>query len=194
MFFLPNFLSFLRLFLAPLFLFLLFCGDTGILWATLVFTVGVFSDFYDGYFARKLGLVSELGNFLDPIADKVLVLSAFIAFYFLKIINFWVVAVVLGRDIIITILRLIIIFQGRKMVTSRTGKWKTTLQFILIYFVLCFIMFSSFARSELSDRIIGIISDYQLIYVLIYSVVIITVYSGIRYLIKNLFVFRRLFK
>ena len=194
MFFLPNFLSLFRLFLSPIFLFLLFRGGIYVFWATLVFTVAVISDFYDGYFARKFGLVSSLGNFLDPLADKVLVLSAFVGFYFLGIIGFWVVAVILGRDLVVTGLRLIKIFQGVSLATSMDGKWKTTMQFIMIYFVLCFIMLSSFTESVLACRIVGLISDYYVLYIFIYLVIFITVYSGVRYLVKNFSVFRRFFK
>ena len=104
---LPNFLTALRIVLTPVFLLLLF-ADTWY-WKSLafvVFSAASLTDFYDGQLARKGNQETALGRFLDPLADKILVTSALIALALNRMVNVWLVVPIVGRDILITGMRL----------------------------------------------------------------------------------------
>jgi CDP-diacylglycerol--glycerol-3-phosphate 3-phosphatidyltransferase len=134
---LPNFLTFLRIALTPLFLFLLFAETW--YWKSLAFVVFVaasLTDFYDGRLARAGNQVTAFGRFLDPLADKILVSSALIAFVFDQMVNLWLVIPIVSRDILITGLRLYGLYHGRQMITSRFAKWKTAVQLFTVVFLL----------------------------------------------------------
>ena len=104
---LPNLLSLIRIILTPLFIILLFSDvPNAKFFALLVFAIAAITDAYDGYLARKYNQITPEGKFLDPLADKILVLSAFISFAFIGIIDFWMVGVIIFRDSFITGLRL----------------------------------------------------------------------------------------
>ena len=104
---LPNGLTALRIGLTPLFLLLLF-ADTWYLksLAFVVFSAASLTDFYDGKLAREGNQVTPLGRFLDPLADKILVTSALVALALDEMVNFWLVLPIVGRDILITGMRL----------------------------------------------------------------------------------------
>ncbi len=104
--------------------------------ALIVFIVACVTDSYDGYYARKYNQVTAEGKFLDPLADKILVSSAFISFSLLGIIEFWMVGLILFRDLFVTGLRMVIEKKGFSMVTSLIAKTKTTVQYIVIIFTL----------------------------------------------------------
>ena len=110
-------------------------------YALLVFILASVTDAYDGYYARKYNVESEIGNFLDPLADKILVSSAFISFYLLDLIDMWMVILILSRDIFITALRLIMKRNGYTLKTSRIAKSKTAVQLSLIIVTLIFLTF-----------------------------------------------------
>ena len=86
----PNILSLIRIILTPLFIILLFADfKMAKVFALLVFAIAAITDAYDGHLARKYNQITPVGKFLDPVADKILVLSAFISFAFINIIDFW---------------------------------------------------------------------------------------------------------
>ena len=87
-------------------------------------------------FARKYNQITPEGKFLDPLADKILVSSAFISFASLGIIEFWMVGLIIFRDLFVTGLRMVIEHRGLSMVTSMIAKTKTTVQYIIIIFTL----------------------------------------------------------
>jgi cardiolipin synthase len=137
---LPNCLTALRIGLTPLFLFMLFAD----IWywkslAFVVFGVASLTDFYDGKLAREGDQVTSLGRFLDPLADKILVTSALIAFVFHRVVSMWLVVPIVARDVLITGMRLYGLAQGRQMVTTRLAKWKTAVQLFAVI-VLLFII------------------------------------------------------
>ena len=90
------------------------------------------TDTYDGYYARKYNQITPEGKFLDPLADKILVPSAFISFAYLEIIEFWMVGLIIFRDLFVTGLRMVVEQKGLSMVTSLIAKTKTTVQYIII--------------------------------------------------------------
>ena len=98
---LANWLTTLRILLIPVFVTLLVYRRAG--WAVVVFCVASLTDLLDGYIARRRGTQTRLGAFLDPVADKLLMTSAFITLTYLKVIPFWIAAVVVSRDLILSV-------------------------------------------------------------------------------------------
>ncbi|MDK3257836.1 CDP-diacylglycerol--glycerol-3-phosphate 3-phosphatidyltransferase [Blastococcus capsensis] len=132
---LPNALTVLRLALVPLFAVLLLqdhgLDDTGRYWATLVFGLAIITDRYDGLIARRTGQVTEFGKLADPIADKALTGTALIGLSILAFLPWWVTAVILAREVGVTILRFWVIRHG-VIAASRGGKAKTVAQSLAI--------------------------------------------------------------
>ncbi len=128
---LPNLLSMARIVMIPLFLVLL-DRDTPRdgFWAAMVFTAAALTDVLDGYLARKLGIVSVLGKFLDPLADKLIVMASLVWMVPMGRIPAWVVVVLLAREISVTGLRSIAASEGVVISAGQEGKTKTALQMI----------------------------------------------------------------
>ena len=187
---LPNFLTALRIVLTPVFLLLLF-ADTWY-WKSLafvVFSAASLTDFYDGQLARKGNQETALGRFLDPLADKILVTSALIALALNRMVNFWLVVPIVGRDILITGMRLYGISRGRQMQTSRLAKWKTAVQLFTVLFILFVI-----GLEETGGRCAGggtFFFDERVIQVLanalLAGVLLLTLLSGCHYLFRATF-------
>lgn len=127
----PNVLTFGRVAAIPLFLWFL-DKDTAVggFWACMVFTGAAITDVLDGYLARKLNVVSVLGKFLDPLADKLIVMAALIWMVPMGRIPAWVVVVLLSREISVTALRSVAASEGVVIAAGQEGKTKTALQMI----------------------------------------------------------------
>jgi CDP-diacylglycerol--glycerol-3-phosphate 3-phosphatidyltransferase len=97
-------------------------------WAAIVFGAASATDFLDGYLARRLQAITTFGKFIDPLADKLITMAAYIVLVYLARIPTWVVLVILGREFIISGLRTIAISEGLVIAASQGGKWKTALQ------------------------------------------------------------------
>ncbi len=152
--------------------------------ALFIFIIACATDAYDGYYARKYNEVTPEGKFLDPLADKVLVSSTFIAFSYLDIIAFWMVALIIFRDLFVTGLRMVIEHKGFSMVTSLIAKTKTTFQYIIIIFTLIFLGLKGFS-SKWALLSIEIINHYNIIYNLTFFITLFTVLTGFIYLYDN---------
>ncbi len=140
--------------------------------STIVFAVAAFTDFFDGYLARRMNATSEWGAFVDPLADKFLTTSAFIAFVIIKLVPLWMVVIVLLRDFLTTMMRLIKI-SNKKIKTSKIAKIKTTLQMIFIYLLL--LLYTIYLNSKGNTAIFLkniIYSDY-----VYYSMLFITIFA-----------------
>lgn len=154
------------------------------LYALTIFILASVTDAFDGYYARKYNIETEFGNFLDPLADKILVSSAFISFYFLDLIELWMVVVILSRDFFITCLRIVMKKNGQSLKTSRIAKSKTAVQLILIIFILIFLAVEKMEASMFS--LFGnIILEYNIVYNATFIVSIFTFYTGFRYFQNN---------
>ena len=181
----PNLLTSSRILLVPVFLFFLFSDlSHGKLLALIIFMVATITDAYDGKIARKHNIVSKFGIFFDPLADKFLVLSAFYAFMFLPLLSttvkLWMIILISFRDILITILRLIMQYKGITMITSKLGKIKTFLQFSTIHIILVYLILHSYSI------IIPInFLNYKTLYFLMVLTTITTFYTGAHYLFYN---------
>lgn len=145
----PNLLTFLRMALIPVFASLLFYGYSG--WALLVFVIAGISDGIDGFLARRFKQESELGTIIDPIADKLLMTTAFVVLTMPNVLQpakylpvpFWVTAAVIGRDVlIITVAGAINVMTGfRGFKPSWLGKLSTFVQVVAVTLILCAAVF-----------------------------------------------------
>lgn len=130
---LANKISILRILMTPLVIVLLyFPGRVTCVLAALVFIFAAITDWMDGYIARKWNMVSSMGKFLDPLADKLLICSVLIMFVMLAWAPAWVVIVIVCRELIVTGLRALAIDEGIVLAADKFGKAKTVLQIAAI--------------------------------------------------------------
>ena len=183
----PNRITISRILLIPVFILLLTLpldwGSVSIgndtlpivhLVSALLFIVASGTDWVDGYYARKYNLVTNLGKFLDPMADKLLVSAAFVLLVELNMAPAWLVIIILSREFAVTGLRLVAAGEGVVLAAGQMGKWKTTFQLVSI----AFLLLHDFPFSYLDLTVsIGTI--------LLYIALILTVVSGLDYFIKN---------
>ncbi len=183
----PTQLTVLRIILTPVFLLLLFMkGFQFKFYSFFVFAIASLTDWYDGYFAKKLGIVSKFGKFLDPLADKILVSSAFVAFYVLGYVKLWIVIVIVVRDFLITGLRSYALFTTRPVVTSGLARTKTFLQMGSVYVIFIVFILKNYAISRGKEfYIVKWLEEVNFIGSLLIVVVFLTIYTGLRYLIEN---------
>jgi CDP-diacylglycerol--glycerol-3-phosphate 3-phosphatidyltransferase len=134
---LPNGITLARIGSIPVFLlFTWYESRTNSLVAALIFVVSGATDFLDGWLARRRGLVTVIGKFIDPLADKLVVVSALVMLVHLGRVAAWVVIVIMAREFIITGLRAVASSEGIVIAASQEGKYKTTLQIAAIAFLL----------------------------------------------------------
>ena len=149
------------------------------LYALLIFSLASITDYFDGKIARKYNAVSRFGLFMDPIADKALVLSAFYGFMLIDsltgIVRPWMFALILFRDIFITLLRIYLTKNEQTMITSKVAKLKTAVQLTSIIFIM------------LVMSMVSNIQDYfYLMQIIMFGVTFFTVFTGFDYLYRNL--------
>tara|TARA_Y100000588_G_scaffold341170_1_gene385046 strand:- start:5583 stop:6167 length:585 start_codon:yes stop_codon:yes gene_type:complete len=182
---LPNILTFGRILLTPVFIVCLFDDFAGAhIWALVIFIVASITDAYDGYYARKNNMVTDTGRFLDPLADKILVSSAFISFAIMNLIDFWMVSLIIFRDMFVTGLRVIMSRYGFTMMTSKIAKSKTGVQIGIIIFTLLFLSLKGL-NWVLSNEIHGFIHEYELVYYLTLIAALFTLFTGWTYIQEN---------
>jgi len=189
---LPNLLTILRIILTPVFLILILSENEYLrILALVVFTIAALTDFFDGYLARQLEADSDFGNFLDPLADKILTFSGFLAFSLLDPLVFpwWILAVIIGRDIFITLMRLLSKSNNKVLITSNSAKLKTAVQMVFIYIAL--IAFIALSFNSLSELTTIYLFDSGALYYMYLTVMIFTIYTAIEYVIKNKGIFSR---
>ena len=134
---LPNLLTFLRIVMIPAVLLLLSRGSPrDSFWAAVVYAAAAITDFFDGWLARRQGLVSVLGKFLDPLADKLIVAATLVFLVPMGRIPAWAVVLLLSREITITALRSIASTEGLVIAAGDGGKLKTALQMVGILLLL----------------------------------------------------------
>jgi len=134
---LPNGITILRILAIPLILVLLFYMGRGYqLLTALLFLGAAITDTLDGYLARRRGMVTTLGIFLDPLADKLLIVTALIALIPAREIPVWMVIIIVGREIAITGLRGIAVSQDIILSASTLGKYKTVCEVVSIFFLI----------------------------------------------------------
>lgn len=188
---LPNKITTARLFLAFVFMFFLWAGfPFGKVMAWAIFILAALSDLYDGSLARRGGNVTDYGKLMDPVADKVLICSAFVSFVQLRETHVpaWMVLIIISREFAITGLRVLALSKGQVIAAGRWGKHKTVSQVASIVIIL----------SALAVRDIGAFMGWEIrfyefsgvyfqnfVYALMSVTVGLTVLSGIYYLYEN---------
>ena len=173
MFNIPNTLAFIRLLIAPLMFWIIlnpqFFTDAGyhISWnyyfASLLFVIASTTDFFDGYIARELDQMTMIGAILDPLADKMLVIAAFLGLMMTDAASAWAIYIIIVRELFITGLRTVAISEGIDVSASWAGKVKTVAQMIAIGFLLMHWPFGD---------------------ILLWIAVVLTIYSGAEYLVS----------
>jgi len=153
-----------------------------------MFLLASFTDFLDGFIARKYGKVSDLGKLLDPIADKILILGVFLAFLVLGLVNIWMIIIIMMREFIITGVRLFGLTRGYVLEAKRFGKHKTASQMVGVNYIFIVLILSRIFKN--SD-IINFLYEKG-IPLLMWYIVIVTAFSGIHYLWANRKIIRNL--
>lgn len=149
--------------------------------AFILFLIASFTDFLDGYFARKYQLVSDLGKILDPIADKILILGVFLAFLDLKILNLWMFIAIMLREFIITGLRLYSLKRNIVLEAKWLGKHKTLSQIVgIIVIFITIILMKLFPQNSWV-----LFSFNRVIPAMMWYIVLITLFSGVHYFWVN---------
>lgn len=204
---LPNKLTIFRMLLIPIIMIIYSIRplrENWILWhnlsqanfiVLLLIFVGAMTDFFDGQIARKKNLVTNLGKFLDPLADKLLTCTGFIILLEQnaqnkilsggvapKLLCWWMVIIVLAREFMVTGIRLLAAGQGKVIAASWYGKIKTTLQFITIIFLL-----AGGAVYVEGSNLYNIATWYDIVAkILIVAMLAVTIFSGYDYVAKNI--------
>ncbi len=187
----PNKLTIIRMVLVPIFmLLLLWQFKWHSLAALLVFIAASLTDMFDGKIARKRGLVTDFGKFLDPIADKMLTTAAFLGFICLDIGYgvVWVTLIVLLREFTVSSVRMISAARGNVIAADKWGKVKTVVQMVSIIMALTFEVLKealmSFGVSDNILKLTGTITGIAVTAAIWISAVL-TVVSGLNYIFKN---------
>ena len=189
---LPNILTFSRMLFIPIFVALFYINFPGhflVCWG--LFAVACITDLFDGAIARKRNLVTNLGKFLDPIADKVLVLTAFILFLTIPDIfcanlgNWAILVIIVAREMIVSGFRMVAASSGEVIAADRIGKYKTFAQDISVGILL-------FAEGwrQFDDSMFAMVVNIIGVSLFILSVIL-TVISGINYIAKNIHVLKK---
>ena len=168
---LPNKLSITRMALIPVMVALMYPNNLICnLLAAAVFGAAAFTDYLDGHIARKEGIVTDFGKFIDPVADKLLNLSAMIMLIHLGLMPAWMVIVILARELCVDGLRMVAVGNGKVIAAGKLGKIKTVSQIVLVLWLMLF-------RLPVFGNVISL--------VLALWVVGITLWSGVEYFVKN---------
>ena len=175
---LANIITIARILLIPVFLVLLLSGipePYGDIAAAVVFILAAATDKLDGYVARRNAQITTLGQFLDPLADKLLIAAALIALVSQGRVAAWLAMIIIGRELAVTVLRIIGISQGVSIPADRYGKLKMVLQIVYVVYVLV-------PTADIA-RLIHVSTDVATIiqWILAVVVVVVTLASGVRY-------------
>lgn len=189
---LPNKITIVRILLVPIMMLMPWLGITaktslGLPWVNviilIIFLVASFTDYLDGHIARKRNLVTNFGKFLDPIADKLLVLAALVMLVESGIIPGWIPIVIAAREFMVSAIRMLAASEGKVIAASKLGKIKTVTQMIAIS--LGFIDVNSFMSFAF-----GSLTGFSLVLNILMSLamllaVIATIWSGVDYFMKS---------
>lgn len=182
---LANRITLVRIFIVPIMTFFLLVkldvqpltvGNYSIsynqVFALLLFIIAASTDGLDGYIARKRKIVTNLGKLLDPLADKLLVAAVLISLVEMQKLDAWVAIIIISREWAVTGLRQVALLEGAVLAASKWGKWKTAVQITMIIVLLL----NNFPFNFIELRV----DEY-----VVWAAVLITVYSGIDYFVKN---------
>jgi len=193
---LPNKLTRGRIILAPIFMIFLLINNTySHYFATFIFLVASLTDLYDGYLARKTGVITGFGKFMDPLADKILVFTAFISFVALGYVKTWMILVMILRDFLVTGLRSLAAYKGVVIPPSLLAQWKTVSQMTVIIVILFYInLKSTLLPLGYNWSIFTTHSALRAFDVMVFINMLLSVVTGLDYLVKNAFVLKGVLK
>lgn len=155
------------------------------IFALVIFALAAVSDFLDGMIAKRRNTITDFGKLMDPIADKILVLSAFAAFLQLQLIALWMFMLIVSREILITSIRLFALNKGRVLSASKAGKHKTLSQMSVIFIILLFIVFKEVMKRYFVWNPNWDVFFKSSVNILMLFTVGFTIYSGLSYLWEN---------
>lgn len=171
---LPNKLSLMRVALIPVLVLLMYFDNLLCqIAAAAVFGLAAFTDYLDGHIARKNHIVTDFGKFIDPVADKLLTLSAFVMLTRSGLMPHWAVILILARELCVDGLRMVAVGQGKVIAAGKLGKIKTVSQIVLILWLMLF-------RQPVFSGGFGIVSTLGCLWV-----AGITLWSGVDYFLRN---------
>ena len=185
---LPNYLTMLRVILVPVFVLLYYY--VGAFFSMLAFAAAAYTDYLDGRIARKTGNITSFGKFLDPLADKLLVISALIVLLKSEpeLITTWMFLIIIGREVIITLLRTYAASKGNVIAATKLGKYKASSQMYAIALSLLLLSMYEIRGTFFSDRwefMTAIREHNGPIYYLMFIPVMLTIVSGLEFLYNN---------
>ena len=186
---LPNKLTMLRVLMIPVFVALYLAGS--FFWALVVFALAAITDALDGMLARKYKLVTNFGALMDPLADKLLVMTAMICFVFEFLVHPAIVIVLLSREFLVTSIRLVAAGKGVVIAADTWGKLKTVFQMIWIMVGLLWAWMGDLTSPQRGVAFwaqyrFEVLSSFSLVFnVLTWIVVVLTVLSGANYIVRN---------
>lgn len=193
---LPNRITMMRIFLMIGFIPAILAENMIMNYVALVlFALAAISDFFDGYLARKYDIISNFGKVMDPLADKIMVLSALLCFIQLNVVPAWMVIVIIGRDFFLSGIRILAAQQGTIIVASKTAKIKTVVEIIAIIAMLILITVSrTLLHYDIDPGEIGGLASraYMLKFIpywLMFVTAMTALVSGLEYFFKNKKVF-----
>ena len=171
----PNKLTLVRILLIPVFLILLYCPFPGNRYVALgIFIVASLTDALDGHLARSRGQITDFGKFMDPLADKLLVIAAMLYFVEQWQMPAWVLLLVIAREFAVTALRLVAVDNGRVIAAGIAGKVKTVVTMLGI----CVMLVPPAAQA-------GIGGQFTVNNLCVALILLTTLWSGIEYFVKN---------
>jgi CDP-diacylglycerol--glycerol-3-phosphate 3-phosphatidyltransferase len=189
----PNLLTISRIVLSPVFLiFMQFESFGWRLAATLIFVCAALTDLADGYFARRLGHHTGFGKFMDPLADKILISTAFLTFIGLGYARDWMVIIIVVREFLVTGLRSMAAYRGTVIVPSMLAKWKTAAQMTVISAIMAYgaaeplLIQSNSPLVVIPEWVLPLFHwNYNLFDIIIFVPTVLSVWTGIDYLFKS---------
>jgi len=187
-----NKITLLRISLVPFFIFFMIYDEFFMrVTALLIFVIASITDTIDGYLARKYKTVTDFGKFMDPLADKLLVLAAFISFVEIRELNIpsWMVIAIISREFIITGLRSIALTKNIIIPAALSGKFKTTIQMITIITILVILCINSLLTEFFIIDLHTIPILKIMPFVLMFITTILTLISGLSYIFKHKYLF-----
>ncbi len=184
---LPNQLTIFRIILTPVFLLLFLSNQSTLIQISfIVFIIAAITDWYDGWLARKFNYITDWGKFWDPLADKILTSACFIGFVIVGILPLWMVILVIMRDLIVTLLRVLADSKGFSFKTTYYAKWKTLLQMVFLYYLLIgYVLQHTPYFYDNFNEYIQLMMNRDLIFYVMLLITLITIHSGISYLTLN---------
>ena len=172
-----NRITITRIAMIPIYMILMYINTVwSIIAAGILFILASVTDSLDGYVARKMNMITDFGKFLDPLADKLLVLASVVIFMGYGRIASWIVVIIVARELIVTSFRCVAASKNKILAADIYGKLKTIFQLIAL---------SAMHFEDLIDRYIPVIHITLIIDIIFYISLVLTVYSGFHYIYKN---------